>query len=239
MTDPKKIIFWPSSHQESTPPPVPARINVPKWYKEISMFNASNSYKDARVLNSGTGIDGSALSLKTCGPFYDAFVSGYHYIMPEDVTVKLNEKGIPTFAWQSNNFIINRLPNIELPIPPFHHPIAYSFRMAYGVKLPPGYSLLVTPPMNRYDLPYTVPFGIVDADTKFAPIDIRFFLKRDFEGVIRKGTPLFQVMPFKRDSWEMEVNQEITFDEMWFHELRRTYLHNWYGREAQVRKDFN
>ena len=156
-----------------------------------------------------------------------------------DVFVTTDNKGIPIFKWESSDFIINRLPNVEMPIPPFHHPIAYSFRMTHGIKVPEGYSVLLSPAMNRYDLPYTVPFGIVDADTKFAPIDIRFFLKRDFEGVIKKGTPLFQILPFKRDNWEMEIRPDITFEEMWTHELRRTYLSNWYGRHAQKKKEFN
>jgi hypothetical protein len=35
-----------------------------------------------------------------------------------------------------------------------------------------------------------------------------FFITKDFVGLIPKGTPFAQIVPFKRESWESEV---ITF----------------------------
>jgi hypothetical protein len=32
--------------------------------------------------------------------------------------------------------------------------------------------------------------------------EIPFFLKQDFEGIIPEGTPIVQIIPIKRDSWE-------------------------------------
>jgi hypothetical protein len=237
----KKITFYPTPDyiKEDRLDPKPARFNIPQWYKDITLYNKSNSPKDARIYNENTGVDGSALSVKICTPFYDAMSAGYHYLLPEDVEISLDEKGIPKFKWDSNYFIINRLPAVEIPIPNNCHPIAFSFRMMYGVELPEGCSLLITPVMNRWDLPYTVPFGIVDADTKFAPLDIRFFLRKDFEGILKKGTPIFQVIPFTRESWEMNVDESITMEKMWLHEKRRTLLSGWYTKEAHKKKEFN
>jgi hypothetical protein len=48
--------------------------------------------------------------------------------------------------------------------------------------------------------------GIVDTDTFSLPFNI--FLKlRDpnFEGMIPAGTPFLQIIPFKRESWEVEL----------------------------------
>ena len=39
-----------------------------------------------------------------------------------------------------------------------------------------------------------------------------------FEGLIPKGTPIAQVIPFKRDSWEMEIGS--TEDQKSSHQIR-------------------
>ena len=38
----------------------------------------------------------------------------------------------------------------------------------------------------------------------FLPINLPFFLKEGFEGIIPKGTPIAQIMPFKREPWNSE-----------------------------------
>ena len=48
--------------------------------------------------------------------------------------------------------------------------------------------------------------GIVDTDTYNAPVNFPFVLNNiKFEGLIPAGSPMAQVIPFKRDSWEMEI----------------------------------
>lgn len=238
-----KIIFYPTSPEAPSAkfPPVLGKHVVPDWYKDITKFNKSNSPKDANIYNSGTGIDGSAISVKICSPFYDALTSGYFAILSEDIEILINDKGVPDIKWESDEFLFNRLPMVEIPIPEFHHPIAFTYRMSFGVELPKGYSLLVTQPFNRHDLPFTIPSAIVDADTKFFPIDIRLFLKRGFEGKIKKGTPIYQMIPFKRESWEMETdyNEKNIKERFWFHEKRRKYLFAWYHHHAHVKKEFS
>jgi hypothetical protein len=36
-------------------------------------------------------------------------------------------------------------------------------------------------------------------------INFPFFLKKDFNGIIKAGTPIIQAIPFKRETWDMEV----------------------------------
>jgi hypothetical protein len=231
----KKIKFY---RVGNGPDPVPAKTVIPQWYKDISIYNKSNNLSDVR-LNNHDGIDSSAISLKVCSPTFDAFASGYCFVLPEDIHVKINDKGIPEMSWASNNFTINRMPLVEFPIPPFYHPIAFSFRMMFGVSTPPGTSVLVAQPFNRVDLPFYVPTAIVDSDKKFPPADIRFVLRRDFEGVIKEGTPIFQILPFTREPWEMEMDDSITEDMLWEHENRRTFIHSWYTKKLQSQKEFN
>ena len=54
--------------------------------------------------------------------------------------------------------------------------------------------------------------GIVDTDTYTAPVNFPFVLNDwKFEGIIPAGTPMAQVIPFKRESWQMSIgkNEEL------------------------------
>ena len=62
--------------------------------------------------------------------------------------------------------------------------------------------------MNRFDLPFYTMSGIVESDIWGLPVFTAFFLQKDFIGVIPKGTPIFQIIPFKRDDWEREVSDD-------------------------------
>jgi hypothetical protein len=81
----------------------------------------------------------------------------------------------------------------------------YKFENKWVMETPPGYSCLITHPLNRFDLPFFTMSGIVDTDQyNFLPVNLPFFLKEGFEGIIPKGTPIAQVIPFKREPWHSE-----------------------------------
>jgi hypothetical protein len=112
--------------------------------------------------------------------------------------------------------------------------------MDWYYETPPGYSVMITHPMNRHDLPFYTLSVIVDADNWGLPVFVSFFLKRGFRGVIPKGTPLFQMIPFKRDDWELEVvydSKELNKYELRA-EKRRTDLFGHYKKTAWVKKLF-
>jgi hypothetical protein len=77
------------------------------------------------------------------------------------------------------------------------------FNNFWTIELPPGYSLLVTHPINRPELPFATLTGLVDADRyrdNFVHFPARW-RDPDFNGVLAKGTPVAQCLPLKRDSW--------------------------------------
>jgi len=77
------------------------------------------------------------------------------------------------------------------------------FTNFWTFELPPGYSLLITHPFNRPDLPFTTLTGLVDAD-RYRDNFINFpahWRDPDFTGVLAKGTPVAQCLPMKRDVW--------------------------------------
>jgi hypothetical protein len=92
---------------------------------------------------------------------------------------------------------------------PFHEAgrIAVKFHNFWTIEAPDGYSILFTHPINRRDLPFTTLTGIVDCD-RYVDNRIHFpahWHDASFNGVLPKGTPIVQCIPFKRDSWKLKI----------------------------------
>ena len=160
--------------------------------------------------------------------------------MTDDLLVELDEDGRPTLSWSGGVMIIDKRPTIELPVPDNCHPIHYGWRMNWFYETPPGYSVLITHPLNRPELPFQTMSGIVESDIWGLPVFTAFFLKKGFQGVIPKGTPIFQIIPFKRDNWELEVKatQEDLDKHDFKAENRRSMLYGYYKKTAWRKKFF-
>jgi hypothetical protein len=220
-------------------PPEPAVRHVPEWYKSLAKFERSNDEITLDPVNN-VGTDGAQVSTKMCMPFFDATTAGYMYVLEDDLHVSLDENGKPSLSWNGDVMLVDKRPIVDIVVPDNCHPIHYGWRMNWYYETPPGYSVLITHPMNRYDLPFYVQSGIVESDIWGLPVFIAFFLKRNFQGVIPKGTPIMQIIPFKRDSWELEVVD--TEEELDKHELmaenRRSMLYGYYKKTAWRKKIF-
>jgi hypothetical protein len=63
-------------------------------------------------------------------------------------------------------------------------------------------------PMHRESV-FTILPGIVDTDEYYAPVNFPMVINNpEFEGLIPKGTPIAQVIPFKRESWSMQFGKD-------------------------------
>jgi hypothetical protein len=60
-------------------------------------------------------------------------------------------------------------------------------------------------PMNRFDLPFLNTTGIVDSDKASIAGTFPFFIAEGWEGIIPAGTPYMQILPFKRENWDHEI----------------------------------
>jgi hypothetical protein len=241
VTDPLSIKFTPAflDYGHRLTAPEPAIRHVPEWYRSLARFDKSNDDITLGVVNN-IGTDGALVSTKMCMPFFDAITAGYHYVLEDDLYVDLDVDGKPTLSWKGEVLLVDTRPIIDLPVPDNCHPIHYGWRMNWFYETPPGYSVLITHPMNRYDLPFYTQSGIVESDIWGLPVFTAFFLKRNFKGVIPKGTPIFQMIPFKRESWDMEeINSK---DELDRHEImaenRRSMLYGYYKKTAWRKKFF-
>jgi len=108
-------------------------------------------------------------------------------------------------------------------------------------KTPKGYSMLVTHPLNGWHLPFTTMSAIIDSDKFNGPGNIPFFLKKDFEGIIPKGTPYAQLIPIKRKKWTMVYSKKLT-DSMMYNGVENTsglYKERTWEKKIYLTKDEN
>jgi hypothetical protein len=169
---------------------------VPNWY------NKSERWLDADgpVISNYSANQG----LKHCVPFLEAMTAGYMVELWTDIQVTQNKGGSPNLNWLSDPdplIIRNQASGALIPRPAGHDEVHYAWVGQFAVKVPKGYSVLLTHPASRYDLPFTTLTGIMDSDSYYPAGLIPFFLKSGFEGIIKAGTPIAQLYPFKRDAW--------------------------------------
>lgn len=199
----KKIKFIATQKEPKLQHPESTKKSIPKWYKDMDSWVGGNP--QIRELSSNS-------TNKQCVPFLDALTFGYVIKLHTDIQVKrIPGVKVPEITWKVPPApVVYRDPNgiRGLPVPAGHDEDSWAWLSRFGIKLPKGYSVLVTHPLNRFDLPFTVTSGIMDADSYFADGSLPFFLKSGFEGFIERGTPIAQLIPFKKESWQSDVSYD-------------------------------
>lgn len=180
--------------------PLPASLCIPEWYKNTDSYLNGQKIPTEFHTTSGT--------IKKCLPVFDSITSGYIIFSSVDlfITQKEAENGskYPYYQWPSQDLI--QFHSIaQAPIHPKYNGLEYpKWINNWSIKTPNGYSCLFVTPFHR-DLPFTILPGIVDTDKYNSPVNFPFVLNDiSFEGLIPAGTPIAQVIPFKRDSWQIK-----------------------------------
>jgi hypothetical protein len=191
--------------------PKPASKFVPEWYKNL------DSYMNGEKKPTGEG--NSAATIKKCMPVFDAITTGYIIVSPADIYVSQKDDGngstVPYYEW-SNYGLIQFHPVEQAPSHPNRNGLLSYPKWInhWGIKTPKGYSLLIVQPFHRESV-FTILPGIVDTDSYVAAINFPFVLNDPkFEGIIPAGTPIAQVIPIKRESWNMSFGNEKELKEI-------------------------
>lgn len=172
---------------------------IPDWYKDME------SYIGGEKKPGGEGT--TLATVKRCMPVFDAIVAGYIITSPADVYVSLKD-GQQYFEWSTLG-LIQFHPVAQAPEHPAKNKHAYPKWMNYwAIRTPKGYSTMFVQPMHRKSV-FTILPGIVDTDEYYAPVNFPMVINDpEFEGLIPKGTPIAQVIPFKREPWTMQFGKE-------------------------------
>jgi hypothetical protein len=195
----KKITFTNFFDVDETFKPEPASKNIPEWYKK------TDSYSNGKKIPTHDG--NVQTTIKKCVPVFDALTSGYLIFTHVDIYVSTQD-GSPYYQWASAEPIDfhpvtqaeNHPKQNGFPYPKFVNP--------WSIKTEKGYSVLVTQPIHR-DAPFCILEGIVDTDLYDAPINFPFVLNDPtWEGLIPAGTPIAQIIPFKRDKFIMQIGNK-------------------------------
>jgi|TARA_X000001382_G_scaffold44937_1_gene30334 hypothetical protein len=230
--------------------PVPIKKVVPDWYKKLENYLNNDEYQP---------------TVKKCQPVLDSITMGYAILSPVDFLFRKKEN-LETRTFEIE-IIPARLDildkNIEQWMKDFnvgiqHHnqgqlslsmvypneiPLSFKFLNPWIIKTPPGYSCLFTSPFNTEKRDIRLTTGIVDTDNFEAYTNFPFFLtdwdtSKSKSKMIKKGTPIALVFPFKRDDWQMNiVNDKHLKDKInvlswkWFTTLIDTYRNKTWTRK--------
>lgn len=196
--------------------PIPTKLNIPEWYKKLQ-HNAEN------------------LTVKGCMPFLDSLTAGYLLKIPQDILIKHNtdfkndknetektatqmpglhkSQSIVGAKYLNLNSGLEVHPTKQLEGSPYieknknlpFHKIINPWK----IKTPSGYSCLFVPPLHNSDDRFSIIPSIVDTDNFSIEINFPIVINGDkypiLETILKKGTPYVQIIPFKRDSWKMNI----------------------------------
>lgn len=209
--------------------PVPAKTQLPDWFRKIPAVDKAH----LTPTNNG-------LTVKRCMPFLDALSIGWMIPIAATVRLAIKDGGRTVDAgWEFDRTMVsNHGPhqvsgNPREPLPPC------KFHNYWTIRTPPGWSCLFMAPLNRQHAPFEILAGVVDTDQYTSLIHFPFFATAaDGMYVVEKGTPLAQVVPFRREDANIEavIRAETPAEG----EIRERIFRNtiagegWYRKEARA-----
>ena len=224
--------------------PTPIKTQVPEWFKKL---------------------DGTKDLVKNCMPFMDTLTNGYALKLPADLEIIFNDEETnqttlrcpymknPVFT-QKHGININDKEAIhnreQLEGSPIlnknNNQTIQKIVYPFTIITPPGYSCLFLPPMNNTDDRFSIIPGIVETDKYFFETNFPFVLNGDkytrMHTTLKKGLVFAQVIPFKRESWKMKLEQftkkEMKEKDNWFVKFLSKFKHK-YKNTAWSKKNFS
>lgn len=203
-----KVKFYPFSQEtiDIAPLPTPASKNIPDWYKKQPAYGGN----EEEFLKRGF----TASTVKRCMPVFDALNSGYIIYFPCDIYIDATNPEKIAWSLPENMKMLKRdLVSTHSPEQVSHYPRdekryhkeVFRIMPFWSVGTDSGYSCLFTHPIHRDALPFQAFSATIDTDKFVSDGHLSMYIEKDFKGIIERGTPLVQVIPFKRDKYEMEL----------------------------------
>jgi len=183
--------------------PMPAEKNIPDWYKKITPYTGEKNIKEDQM---------TTATIKKCMPVFDSISAGYLISTYCDIEAIWNNDH---YEYKYFNIFEpikshDSIQAVGYPASDENRKFVSKFMNAWGIKTPEGYSCLFISPMHRNSFINILP-GIVDTDTYNEPVAFPFLVEYCGDNVIiPAGTPIAQVIPFKRDNWSSKFTDDIS-----------------------------
>lgn len=204
---PAKHITWSPGYDETThivPQPKPASAYLPEWYRKKSAFDGGKMKVENSVITNR--------SVKLCVPYADAMTAGYIQETWCDLYIDSDDgEHITKIETSRGPELVSHRDKVNVRIPNYVYKTEMVWKQPWQPIMPKGWSMLYTHPLNRIELPFVSMSGVIDADEFYHGPNgnYPFFIQKGFRGVIPAGTPMFQMIPIKRESWKSSAE---TFD---------------------------
>lgn len=209
--------------------PALAKSAMPDWFKRLPPVDT-----DAMsTTNNG-------LTVKRCMPFLDALTIGW--VVPLAATVRLEvTDGAKTVnaGWDFDREMVSYHPAFQVAGHTFGDGPACKFHNFWTITTPKGWSVLIVPPLNRPHPVFEILSGVVDTDTYRSPIHFPFFLKaKDGLYEIEKGTPIAQIIAFRRNDAQLEARVETKTEAIERQRILRSTRAGaaWYRQHARAKR---
>jgi hypothetical protein len=207
----------------------PSKNYIPLWFKEIKPQS-----KNKLEFNQDGGLK---MNPKYCIPFFDSLSSGYTVELSSDIYID-QPNNIIRFSSKDEPMRVKPGPP-QIPTPAGYDDTTFLlWNIPYAIKTPPGYSVLYTHPFNRYDLPFLTSSAIVDSENIITGGGTPFFLKKDFNGLIEKGTPILQIIPIKRENWISKKNTEMEKEDQEARARSKSVFFGYYKKNNWFKKSY-
>jgi hypothetical protein len=186
---------------EVQPKPYPAVKQLPEWFLNSKPYADMPGWPNDGKLHFRNRE--TSATYKKCVPLLDGLSAGYIVPLWADVMVEQGD-GFPEIYWktQADVFSLHGQPSREIPAPTGYDQVVYKYQNTWIPQTPKGYSCLVISPLGYQDLAFEAVPAIVDTDSSTLELIFPMWIKSDFEGIVEMGTPMAQIIPFKRDDWE-------------------------------------
>ncbi|MEN3149210.1 DUF6065 family protein [Neorhizobium sp. IRAMC:178] len=227
-----RLIFSCRKEDEGViPPPVRAKTALPDWFRKLPPVD------HAHVAPTNSG-----LTVKRCMPFFDAMAAGWIIGLSATVRLEISADGKNVdCGWDFDRTMVSNHAGHQVAGHPRDSMPPCKFHNYWTIRTSPGWSCLFVPPLNRPNGVFEVVAGVVDTDTYQSEIHFPFFATgEDGLHVLERGTPIVQVIPFRRETSDLAA--DIRAESAAEGTVRKTILRKtlasdgWYRRFARAQR---
>jgi hypothetical protein len=186
-------------------------------------------------------IESTGVTLKRCMPFLDALNAGWILSLPAEVHFEISDDGQTVRDKHNMPFnLVESHVGYQTKGSHWGETPPLKFINPWTITTPAGWSTLFVPLLNREREYFEVASGLVDTDRYPHPVNFPFFMLPAARGklfALKKGTPLVQMIPVRRDSFRADI-RSATADEMLAADrtsLKMSAEPSWYRKRVRQR----